>query len=388
VTFFVSYSRRDADAVRVLAEDLELTRHDTWLDRELGGGEEWWQEILRQIRGCEVFVLALSHHSMASRPCRAELDYAIALGLPVLPIQVGDIGSLRTLPIAERQIVDFRERARTYAGRSPSVDTSIALVVAALDLSTKRRDLPEPLPAPPPIPFEYLMQLRVAVDAPELDSRLQLQVLTQIKQALRDEEDQVARRDLVDLLRRLRQHPDITYRNVGEIDDIIAGSGEAQPDAAPDGGWRAHDLYDSATDRSFVSEPLLGPDTAPGSWPEPPVPTTSVAGPLRQQDVAPASSGSLSLVAAVLGGLGLGQAGALVAYTPTFLYQDAITGSYRFDTRPFIATMWVVLVLGLVGVAAGAVAVRRGEHHGAVATAVAAAGVLVTGPVLYKYALV
>ena len=150
MAFFISYSRHDDAAVRVLIADLERTHRDTWLDQQLGGGEEWWQEILDQIRRSEVFVLALSDHSLTSRPCRAELDYAMALGIPVLPVQVGEIGSLRTLPIAERQVVDFRERARTYTGRSPIVDTSILF------------------------------------------------------------------------LRRLRRHPDATYRNVQEIDEMLS----------------------------------------------------------------------------------------------------------------------------------------------------------------------
>ncbi len=119
MAFFISYSRHDDAAVRVLIADLERTHRDTWLDQQLGGGEEWWQEILDQIRRSEVFVLALSDHSLTSRPCRAELDYAMALGIPVLPVQVGEIGSLRTLPIAERQVVDVRGRAQTYrAARS------------------------------------------------------------------------------------------------------------------------------------------------------------------------------------------------------------------------------------------------------------------------------
>ena len=41
-TFFISYSRRDTDAVRIPADDLQRTRHDLRMDEELGGGEPWW----------------------------------------------------------------------------------------------------------------------------------------------------------------------------------------------------------------------------------------------------------------------------------------------------------------------------------------------------------
>jgi hypothetical protein len=88
----------------------------------------------------------------------------------------------------------------------------------------------------------------------------------------------------------------------------------------------------------------------------------------------------------VLGALGLGQAGPLFAYTPTFYYiADLATGAYRFDTRPFITTMWVVLVLAGAGVVIGGVAVHRGEPQGRVATGTACLGVVVVAAVLLAY---
>jgi hypothetical protein len=350
VAFFISYSRRDDSAVRVLVEDLERTRHDTWLDRELGGGEEWWQEILDQIRRCEVFVLALSDHSMASRPCRAELDYAQALGVPVLPVQVGDIASLRTLPIAERQIVDFRERARTYTGRSPIVDTSIALVVSALELSAQRGELPVPLPAPPPIPFEYLMQLRLAVDAPDLDGRVQLQVLTQLKQGLREEDDPAARRDLVDLLRRLRRHPDATYRNVQEIDEILRGA----------------DMDDVVSSPVPATEETLPTPQARQGTTSVPLPSPAV----DETDSGPAAgdapTGSRTVVAAAaMGALGIG---------------SLLSAVYsRSGEYTVYVGQWLVLALALVGFGRACIALRRREPHARTAVIVSAIGVVAGG---------
>jgi hypothetical protein len=376
VAYFISYSRRDDAAVRIIAEDLERTHHEVWLDQELGGGEEWWTEILRRIRSSDVFVLALSRASLASRPCTAELAYANALGIPVLPVQVGEVESLRMTPISDRQIIDYRERVHAYVGRSTLIDVSVGLAVAALELTARRGALPDPLPAPPPIPFEYLMQLRLAVDAPELAPRVQLQVLTQLKQALRDEEDAVARQDLVDLLRRLRSHPDITYRNAQEIDDIVA-----RPDAV------------EATDHTEDVHPVAGrapspPPAARERTPAPPdaEPVPAVGPTPPDRAVAAVRPAPLSFVAAVLGALGLGQAGPLFAYTPTFYYiADLATGAYRFDTRPFITTMWVVLVLAGAGVVIGGVAVHRGEPQGRVATGTACLGVVVVAAVLLAY---
>lgn len=75
--------------MKSLISDLEATRHAVWADQELTGGDSWWQEILRQTRHCDVFVLALSNNSLRSKPCLAELDYARRLRIPVVPAQIG-----------------------------------------------------------------------------------------------------------------------------------------------------------------------------------------------------------------------------------------------------------------------------------------------------------
>lgn len=65
---FLSYSRRDAVLVETVVRDLDRARWSCWLDDALGGGETWWREILEQIRSCDVFIFALSAHSVRSRP--------------------------------------------------------------------------------------------------------------------------------------------------------------------------------------------------------------------------------------------------------------------------------------------------------------------------------
>ena len=76
---FVSYSRRDAKAVEALHADIELAGLSAWFDREVEGGQLWWDVILERIRSCEIFVVALSPDSLASKACQAELAYAVAL---------------------------------------------------------------------------------------------------------------------------------------------------------------------------------------------------------------------------------------------------------------------------------------------------------------------
>ncbi len=48
------------DAVTNLVEDLRDADEQAWLDQRLAGCEAWWRAIHEQIRGCVVFVFALS----------------------------------------------------------------------------------------------------------------------------------------------------------------------------------------------------------------------------------------------------------------------------------------------------------------------------------------
>jgi hypothetical protein len=88
---FISYARRDATAVNDLHRDLVRANHQVWFDRNLEGGQRWWDEILKQIRACELFVFVLSPEALKSKACRAELAYAAVLERPILPFLVGPI---------------------------------------------------------------------------------------------------------------------------------------------------------------------------------------------------------------------------------------------------------------------------------------------------------
>jgi serine/threonine kinase PknH len=55
---FVSYSSQDRSAIEPLTTALRRARQQVCFDEDLGGGEAWWNEILEQIRSCEVFIVA------------------------------------------------------------------------------------------------------------------------------------------------------------------------------------------------------------------------------------------------------------------------------------------------------------------------------------------
>jgi TIR domain len=215
VTVFVSYSSRDRDAVKSLTQDLQDADEQVWMDQRLAGGEAWWRAILEQIRGCDVFIFALSQNSIQSKPCQAELQYAQALGLPILPVQVGPVDSMQLNPLATVQAIDYRHSTPNAGMR----------LISALNRERARRQpLPEPLPDEPEVPFEYLIRLYTTIAGPDqLSPRDQATLVAQLQVGLREDgQHEAAAKDIVMLLGKLRDREDVTHRTRADVDAILA----------------------------------------------------------------------------------------------------------------------------------------------------------------------
>lgn len=211
---FVSHASQDRSAIDGLLAVLRRTRQEVWLDDELGGGEAWWQAILEKIRGCDVFIVALSNTSLASKPCLAELRYAQALYRPILPVQIGPVDSVRVTPLAATQIVDYR---------NPTSDTEIRLIEALQKRTAQCGPLPATLPEEPEVPFAYLMRLATVLASPELSHYEQAGLVSELRNKL-DEDcaDLAAHRDIVRLLYLLRDRPDVTWRTRSDVDNLLS----------------------------------------------------------------------------------------------------------------------------------------------------------------------
>jgi len=109
---FVSYSRNNLDVVTQLVEDLQAIGMTAWHDQTLTGGQRWWDNILANIRDCDVFIFALSPESWESEACRSELSYVCELGKPILPVRVSQKFNLNFLaaPLNEIQVTDYSAR--------------------------------------------------------------------------------------------------------------------------------------------------------------------------------------------------------------------------------------------------------------------------------------
>ena len=134
---FISYSSRDKEAVDHIVGALKAAREEFWLDEELTGGERWWRKILKQIRESNAFIVAVSENSERSKPCHAELEYAIALGLPIIPVQIGALESVMTNRVGDLQMIDYRQ---------PTPESAIAVSVAVREARERPTELPTPLP--------------------------------------------------------------------------------------------------------------------------------------------------------------------------------------------------------------------------------------------------
>jgi Tol biopolymer transport system component len=230
---FISYARQDQAAVEALNADLERARLQVWMDEELIGGESWWDTILEQIRSCDLYIFALSPNSLRSRACKAELDYAIALSRPLLPVLIREVAIQLAHPaIARTQMVDYRKR---------SMESLLALMAVVAN-RPPAPPLPNPLPAAPTTPMSYMNEFRELVDAPDLTYQKQAHLLLDLKGYLdRDEERGIA----LQLVRGLRQRRDISYSIAREIDQLPEFANDEDQSPTGKTAGTPHDEYRS-----------------------------------------------------------------------------------------------------------------------------------------------
>jgi hypothetical protein len=207
---FVSYARRDRQAVDFLLQDMRRARHEVWVDEELTGGQAWWDTILATIRGTDVFVLALSPDLLKSRACQAEYQYALACNRTILPVMVAPVSPQMAPPaIANAQILDYVER-------TPNAAINLVTALAAAQPSPPP---PDPPPSPPPVPMSYMNRYREQLDELSLNHQQQSLLLSELRVHLNDEDSRDA---AVELIRRLRVRGDITESVGREIDTLLA----------------------------------------------------------------------------------------------------------------------------------------------------------------------
>jgi formylglycine-generating enzyme required for sulfatase activity len=89
---FISYSRKNSDYARKLADRLLTLGFDVWIDDRIDYGEDWWRAIVRAIKACSAFVVLMSPDSGESRWVQREVTLADELRKPMFPLLLeGDL---------------------------------------------------------------------------------------------------------------------------------------------------------------------------------------------------------------------------------------------------------------------------------------------------------
>ena len=106
---FICYSRKDDAVARALREGLEARKLRVWMDvRDIPGGARWSDEVKAAIDAAGSFVYLASPHSVASKECDREVNYATDNGKPIVPVIIEAVpdGKLPS-PVADYEFIPF-----------------------------------------------------------------------------------------------------------------------------------------------------------------------------------------------------------------------------------------------------------------------------------------
>lgn len=225
---FLSYARESQAVARSLAEDLGSLGHAVWFDQSLTGGQSWWNEILSQIRDCDVFVVLLSPESLDSTACTRERHYASSLQRNIVPVRISESVGFDSLPpaLASIQYLDYVRQDKA----------EFKAIARTCSLLPQAAPLPNPLPEPPAVPVSYLASLKEQVESPErLSFDEQAALVFRLKDGLDDARDAAASRAL---LERMLRREDLLSRVAEDIKSLLqadkpppAATGSNKPSA-------------------------------------------------------------------------------------------------------------------------------------------------------------
>ncbi len=207
---FISYNSENEDRTKALVEDIKELGHSVWFDKELGGGQIWWDKILETIRNCDLFVFVLSVEGLDSSACNLEYEYANELGKTILPILIGEKISVNLLPpaLSKIQFVDYRKRDRD----------ALLHLARAFTTAPPSQTPPDPLPLPPEVPVSYLGSLGKQIEnTSKLSYEEQSALLVDLKKSLHDPESAT---DALTLLKKLRKQQHL-FENIAQEIDLL-----------------------------------------------------------------------------------------------------------------------------------------------------------------------
>ncbi|HWF24548.1 MAG TPA: TIR domain-containing protein, partial [Solirubrobacteraceae bacterium] len=124
---FVSYSRRDSEFVRRLAESVVERGKEAWLDTEgIADGEVFPEAIKRAIEGSDAFLFVITPDAVNSAYCEQEVEYAREMQKRIVPV-------LRTHVPDEALPAEIRDRNWIPFIDDADYNASLNRLVSALD---------------------------------------------------------------------------------------------------------------------------------------------------------------------------------------------------------------------------------------------------------------
>lgn len=219
-SFFISYSRTIQNQVHALVDDLELLDHCVWIDGKLAGGQSWWDEILKQIRACDVFIYTISPDTARSEACDEELKYACSLNRLILPVKIADVNTDQMPRIAaELHHTDYTNADSTARRRLKNDIKSLATVSV----------LPDPLPPEPCAPGYYRNELRERIQQPILTKAEQESICAELEAKIQKGDDANDAKNLVELFIARADNYAITEKKLLALKQLLTGEPEVEP---------------------------------------------------------------------------------------------------------------------------------------------------------------
>ena len=213
--FFISYRSINRPQVERLVQDIEALGHEVWFDKELTGGQAWWDQIMEQVRRCDYVIAALSPEVVKSKPCTEERNYARQLGKTILPIIIssGVIITHFEPELGQIQAIDYSDFNNKHA----------ALALArAIDQLPAPLPLPDPIPIPPEVPASYLNTIREKIQKRDLSYQEQSEILSELKRSVHDMDSP---KDIIPLIEDFLKRPDISVQINGETKTFLQSLG-------------------------------------------------------------------------------------------------------------------------------------------------------------------
>jgi len=95
---YISYSHVDKAAADAACATLERTGVRCWIaPRDITPGDEWSAAIIKAIDNCRAMVLIFSTNANNSRQIRREVERAITVGIPLVPVRIEDVAPTESL---------------------------------------------------------------------------------------------------------------------------------------------------------------------------------------------------------------------------------------------------------------------------------------------------